>query len=402
MTSTSCTRPVTRTRISTLTNLRNLNLDSNELSGSIPPQLGNLANLQELYLFANQLSGAIPPAAFYNLDNLRILSLHLNNLTDISELRGLNNLTILELRGNPLSVSSINDHIPALERSGVIVLFDQLRESDFDIELVFLDDHFAESQKRVIRYAARRWMSILREDLPDYTFSQGWSGQCGDQSFTIPSGERIDDLRIYVIVRDLDYVRSYRGGVERTVKPVAQAGPRVWRETHLPIVGCMEFDVSWGLFDPIDTTLHEIGHVLGIGTAWSRSGFLQDSLDARHFNGPLAIAAFDDAGGRDYTGAKVPVEPNGWHWRTPVLDNELMSTGSTSRLSAITVQALADLGYVVDVTQADPYTLPDAAAAKVAAFHPQAEPQLMCGVGTEREPIYVVDPQGQIIRTLNH
>ena len=31
-------------------------------------------------------------------------------------------------------------------------------------------------------------------------------------------------------------------------------------------------------------------------------------------------------------------------------------------LSAITVQALADLGYHVDVTQADDYTLPGASA----------------------------------------
>ena len=125
----------------------------------------------------------------------------------------------------------------------------------------------------------------------------------------------------------------------------------------------------------------------------------------------MAIAAFDDAGGRNYTGAKVPVESDGWHWRTPVITNELMSSGWFSlrdgaivtyrRLSAITVQALADLGYVVDVTQAEPYTLPDAAAAKVAAFHPQSEPRPVCGVGTEREPIYVVDPQGRIIRTLS-
>ena len=264
-----------------------------------------------------------------------------------------------------------------------------LPPSDFDIELVFLDDHFAESQKRVIRYAARRWMSILREDLPDYTFSQGW-----EEILPIPSGERIDDLRIYVKVADLD---PNVGGM---------AGLSVLRETHLPIVGYIVFNVSLGPFNPelLYTALHEIGHVLGlgIGMAWSASGFLQDSSDDPHFNGPLAIAAFDDAGGRDYTGAKVPVEPDGWHWRIPVVNNELMSPGGRNhKLSAITIQALADLGYGVDVTQADPYTL-YAAAAKVAAFHPQAEPQLMCGFGTEQEPIYVVDPQGRIIRTLNH
>ena len=261
-------------------------------------------------------------------------------------------------------------------------------------------------------------MSIIREDLPDYTFSQGWSRECGGQSFAIPSGERIDDLRIYVSVRELDDVSAYIGGAEQTVKPAALGGPHVSRGPvfdsggevsrgpYLPVVGCMQFDVSWGPFNPalLSVTLHEIGHVLGIGTVGLHaSGFFQDSSDDPHFNGPLAIAAFDDAGGRDYTGAKVPVEPDGSHWRTPVLTNELMSSSSyIPRLSALTVQSLADLGYVVDVTQADPYTLPDAAAAKVAAFHPQAEPQPVCGVGTEQKPIYVVDQQGRIIRTLSH
>ena len=97
------------------------------------------------------------------LTRLRRLYLEFSNLADLSVLRGLTNLIVLDLLGNPLSVSSINDHIPALERSGVTVRFDPpFRESDFDIELVFLDDHFTESQKRVIRYAARRWMSIIR------------------------------------------------------------------------------------------------------------------------------------------------------------------------------------------------------------------------------------------------
>ena len=35
-------------------------------------------------------------------------------------------------------------------------------------------------------------------------------------------------------------------------------------------------------------------------------------------------------------------------------------------LSAITIQSLADLGYVVDVNQADAYTLPSPTAAKLA------------------------------------
>ena len=52
-----------------LTKLRYLNLDSNELSGEIPPELGDLFRLSSLSLCGNALSGAIPPA-LGNLNNL--------------------------------------------------------------------------------------------------------------------------------------------------------------------------------------------------------------------------------------------------------------------------------------------------------------------------------------------
>ena len=38
-----------------------LDLWNNQLSGEIPPELGNLANLTRLSLSTNQLSGEIPP-----------------------------------------------------------------------------------------------------------------------------------------------------------------------------------------------------------------------------------------------------------------------------------------------------------------------------------------------------
>ena len=113
-------------------------------------------------------------------------------------------------------------------------------------------------------------------------------------------------------------------------------------------------------------------------------------------------AAFDDAGGRNYPGAKVPIEKDRFHWRGPVLAGELMSvSGNNNTLSAIAIQALADLGYVVDVTQAEPYTLPRAAAkasAKIAAASTPAEPEWTCGGGQAQEPIYVVDEQRRVHR----
>ena len=59
------------------------------------------------------------------------------------------------------------------------------------------------------------------------------------------------------------------------------------------------------------------------------------------------------------------------HWRESVLDKELMTpaldAGQVNPLSAITIQSVKDLGYAVDVSQADAYsvTLPAFAGARV-------------------------------------
>ena len=57
-----------------------LDLNDNQLSGTIPTQLGNLANLEELLLTRNQLTGTIP-AELASLTGLDILALGGNQLT---------------------------------------------------------------------------------------------------------------------------------------------------------------------------------------------------------------------------------------------------------------------------------------------------------------------------------
>ena len=81
-----------------------LSLGSNDLTGSIPPELGALSKLEKLYLADNDLSGPIP-SELGGLPRLRRLLLSSNQLSGEipPELGGLTALERLSLSGNSLS-----------------------------------------------------------------------------------------------------------------------------------------------------------------------------------------------------------------------------------------------------------------------------------------------------------
>ena len=136
-----------------LTNLTELFLADNSISDISP--LAGLNNLTQLFLANNSISDISPLAG---LNNLTRLSLDYNPISDISALSGLINLIWLSLlgnsisdlsplvantglgqgdaiivNGNPLNNAAINTHIPALQRRGVRVDFDDLDLTPVDI-----------------------------------------------------------------------------------------------------------------------------------------------------------------------------------------------------------------------------------------------------------------------------
>ncbi len=92
--------------IGNLTLLVYVRLYYNQLSGPIPSEIGNLTALTALYLSSNQLSGAIP-TEISNLTALTWLDLSSNQLNGVipPEISYLSNLTYLHLGSNQLSGS---------------------------------------------------------------------------------------------------------------------------------------------------------------------------------------------------------------------------------------------------------------------------------------------------------
>ncbi|MFO0815615.1 MAG: leishmanolysin-related zinc metalloendopeptidase [Gemmatales bacterium] len=201
------------------------------------------------------------------------------------------------------------------------------------------------AQQSIFYQAAFRWSSIITSDLPNARYQ----------------GVNVDDLLIEATAANIDGP----GGV------LGQAAPDRFRGNDLPYHGFMEFDKADLLLlqnsgQLLSVVLHEMGHVLGIGTIWDDLGLLSGpGTDNPSFTGPQATAAYNSIFGTSLTG--VPVENTGGtgtresHWRESILKNELMTgylnTGSNP-LSRITVASLADLGYTVNINKADNYNPP--------------------------------------------
>jgi hypothetical protein len=162
---------------------------------------------------------------------------------------------------------------------------------------------------------------------------------------------------------------------------------------------------------------HRIGHLLGFGWQWGhglRNWARRDGLGAdTHLPDPLVVAAFDAAGGADWSGSKVPVEnvheeEVDIHWRASVMGDELMGPdffpGGPSRafnqfpLSEISVQSMATIGYEVDVSKADPYVLPPPGAT---SGTDTATPGGSPGTDLRLRTIEIRDETGQLIGVIH-
>ncbi|HET6411598.1 MAG TPA: leishmanolysin-related zinc metalloendopeptidase [Anaeromyxobacter sp.] len=198
---------------------------------------------------------------------------------------------------------------------------------------------------------------------------------CDDQSATPPTiDQTVNGLLILVNVTDLGQT-----GI------IAQSGPCLVRsKSRLPIVSVMKLNsVSLSALSDESlrkTVLHEMTHALGFGTVWDATARapLPPLLEAHNFTGAQALAAAKSSNGAPISWTSVPVEdcmtaPAGCgpgtldsHWRWSVFGDELMTgwiTSGAQPFSATTIASLGDLGYSVDLTRADAFTIPSPSAA---------------------------------------
>jgi Leucine-rich repeat (LRR) protein len=102
------------------TNLEELNLSHNNLTGALQSQVWQLRNLKVLNHSDNQMTGV--PAEVGQLQKLEILDLSNNQLTGLpNELGNLNNLKTLNISGNNYSTHDLDIITSALPSSVKII-----------------------------------------------------------------------------------------------------------------------------------------------------------------------------------------------------------------------------------------------------------------------------------------
>lgn len=243
------------------------------------------------------------------------------------------------------------DYAPVSTSVGIDV--DPATTEGYEITLR-LDAGMAPEFRQAFEDAAARWEEVVTAGVPDVALElpAGFLGWAPAFSGTV------DDVLIDARDKPIDGPGNVLGS----------AGGILIRSGHWqPYYGIMEFDTAdlamlAGAGRLGDVILHEMGHVLGLGTSWTLQGRIADLLIDPGYNGQAGMAAWDELGGDGY----VPVENEGGpgtalgHWRESVFGDELM-TGyigdDPAPLSRLTVAALADQGYGVDLGAADPYSL---------------------------------------------
>ena len=240
--------------------------------------------------------------------------------------------------------------------------------SAFNIDVRFIGTGGTTAVRQAFINAAAKWRRMIVGHVRNSTLNRA-PGDC--VSWMPAINETISDVVIFARIGPID------SGGTNGLNTLARAGPCLYNtQDLLTTTGLMEFDeydvpsmITDGTFG--DVVLHEMGHVLGVGSLWRVGGrtLLADAGSAApYFTGPTTLAAFRSINTVTFaSGNPVPVEGNQYpvgtrdaHWRQSIFGKELMqgfAKAGGMPLSRVTVASLQDLGYVVNLNAADPFSI---------------------------------------------
>jgi hypothetical protein len=215
-------------------------------------------------------------------------------------------------------------------------------QSNYTIDMIFMNEDTPDDIKMLCINAKKRWESIITSDIPSkFVYENGTS--CGNINVT-KLGKRyvVDDLLIFV---DINYIDG-RGRV------LGQAGPCKVAITNNFIysrVGYIKLDTADILNENV--IIHEIGHVIGIGSLWGINNLYNFTNDVVKYIGVNGI------NGNKLIGGPIdgPVLESGGsigtiykHWDNNVYQNEIMTgyVRDNMLISQLTAQSLKDIGHL--------------------------------------------------------
>lgn len=242
-----------------------------------------------------------------------------------------------------------------------------VENESFSIDLRGVDDLPIQLwQKQALMRAKTRWEDIIVEGTPDVSLSQQDLRDILESPDYNNGGLEIDDILIVVV---------WGGDIEGD-NPQALIGETltIWgtRYRIYPSLPFLSITVLYsGLLHPQYTAkdwenvmLHELGHALGFSS--QRLDFIGTETvgGVHYFNGAQATQAYREIlyhqMGEKLAFAvpdiRVPLQDaTSGHWKDPELNWEIMHPVSNrnSVLTRVTIGALADIGYIVDMTKGE-------------------------------------------------
>lgn len=252
--------------------------------------------------------------------------------------------------------------------------------SRYDIELVFASD--VPDVVKTAAYGGRRvWEETITRDIAESDIYLA-AGDCQNEE---PFDRRVDDLVIFVAMEEMDDDRVGYGQIctyyTQGGKRFTKAGAIVLNKTRIEkslSTSCRGSSTcrlkSW--LEPLNSypikaVAHEIAHVIGFNKPYFEAAGYYEALSPPFFTGPKAIRAYEESSYRGIGGLDksdgVPLRSDGSHlsdsfitWRrgdpkngpdqgSPLMGGDM---NGLSDLSSITLAALEDLGYRVDMSRA--------------------------------------------------